>query len=73
MGKIMPDYKKLITTISASKTFNLAGMLFSNIIIRDEEERNRFQDRDKNIGAAILSLSQLTRRPTSTAAGGFRN
>lgn len=24
MGKIMPDYKKLITTISASKTFNLA-------------------------------------------------
>ena len=52
MGKIMPDYKKLITTISASKTFNLAGMLFSNIIIRDEEERNRFQDRDKNIGAA---------------------
>jgi cystathionine beta-lyase len=52
MGKIMPEYKKLITTISASKTFNLAGMLFSNIIIRDEEERNRFQDRDKNIGAA---------------------
>ena len=52
MGKIMPDYKKLITTISASKTFNLAGMLFSNIIIRDEEERNRFKDRDKNIGAA---------------------
>ena len=52
MGKIMPEYKKLITTISASKTFNLAGMLFSNIIIRDEEERNRLQDRDKNIGAA---------------------
>lgn len=52
MGKIMPDYKKLITTMSASKTFNLAGMLFSNIIIRSEEERQRFQDRDKNIGAA---------------------
>ena len=52
MGKIMPNYKKLITTMSASKTFNLAGMLFSNIIIRDEEERERFQARDKNIGAA---------------------
>lgn len=52
MGKIMPDYDKLITTMSASKTFNLAGMLFSNIIIRNEEERIRFQDRDKNIGAA---------------------
>ena len=52
MGKIMPDYDKLITTMSASKTFNLAGMLFSNIIIRSNEERQRFQDRDKNIGAA---------------------
>ncbi|MBS5334805.1 MAG: PatB family C-S lyase [Firmicutes bacterium] len=52
MGKIMPDYDRLITTMSASKTFNLAGMLFSNIIIRNKEERERFQDRDKNIGAA---------------------
>ena len=51
MGKIMPDYKKLITTMSASKTFNLAGMLFSNIIIRCPEERARFEARDKNIGA----------------------
>lgn len=52
MGKIMPDYDKLVTTMSASKTFNLAGMMFSNIIIRSDEERQRFQDRDKNIGAA---------------------
>ncbi len=52
MGKIMPDYDKLITTMSASKTFNIAGMLFSNIIIRNDEERERFQERDKNIGAA---------------------
>lgn len=51
MGKVMPDYQRLIVTISASKTFNLAGMLFSNIIIRDPEERARFQERDKNIGA----------------------
>ncbi len=52
MGKVMPDYEKLITTMSASKTFNLAGLMFSNIIIRSDEERQRFQDRDKNIGAA---------------------
>lgn len=52
MGKIMPEYKRLITTMSASKTFNIAGMLFSNIIIRCPDERKRFQDRDKNIGAA---------------------
>lgn len=51
MGKIMAEYDRLITCMSASKTFNLAGMLFSNIIIRNEEERSRFQDRDKNIGA----------------------
>lgn len=51
MGKIMPDYERLITCISASKTFNLAGLLHSNIIIRSDEERARFQARDKNIGA----------------------
>lgn len=51
MGKIMPEYTELITTMSASKTFNLAGMLFSNIIIRCPEERARFQSRDKTIGA----------------------
>ena len=51
MGKVMPDYDRLITCMSASKTFNLAGLMHSNIIIRDAEERARFQDRDKNIGA----------------------
>ena len=51
LGKIMPDYERLITCMSASKTFNLAGLLHSNIIIRSDEERARFQARDKNIGA----------------------
>lgn len=51
MGKVMPEYKKLITTMSASKTFNLAGMLFSNIIIRDPQERKRFKRRDKTAGS----------------------
>ena len=51
MGKVMPDYERLITCMSASKTFNLAGLLHSNIIIRSDEERARFQARDKNIGA----------------------
>lgn len=36
----MPDYQKLITCMSASKAFNLAGMMMSNIIIRDESLRN---------------------------------
>lgn len=49
MGKIMPDYPKLITCMSASKTFNIAGLMFSNIIIRDAGLRQRFCDRDKSI------------------------
>ena len=51
MGRLMPDYQRLITCMSASKTFNLAGLLHSNIIIRSVEERDCFQARDKNIGA----------------------
>ena len=50
MGKIMPDYKKLITCMSASKTFNMAGLMFSDIIIRDEDEREHFNGRDKIAG-----------------------
>jgi len=50
MGKIMPNYKKLITAMSASKTFNMAGLMLSNIIIRDKDLRDKFSSRDKNIG-----------------------
>lgn len=51
MAKIMPDYKKLITCMSASKTFNMAGLFHSNIIIRDEAVRQRFFERDKLLGS----------------------
>lgn len=50
MGRIMPDYRKLITCMSASKTFNMAGLMLSDIIIRDETERERFTGRDKICG-----------------------
>ena len=36
--------------MSASKTFNMAGLMFSDIIIRDETERARFVSRDKIAG-----------------------
>lgn len=37
LAKLFPDYKdKIITTTSASKTFNLAGLQLSNIIIYDK-------------------------------------
>ena len=42
MAKIMPEYRKLITCMSASKTFNMAGLMHSNIIIRDPNLRDRF-------------------------------
>lgn len=48
LGKIMPDYKKLITCMAPSKTFNLAGMMISNIMIRDERLREIWFSRHYN-------------------------
>ncbi len=48
LGKIMPDYKKLITCMAPSKTFNLAGMMISNIMIRDEALREIWFSRHYN-------------------------
>lgn len=50
MAMIMKDYPKLITCMAPSKTFNMAGLGFSNIIIRDPATRALFQDRDKLFG-----------------------
>lgn len=50
MAKIMPSYPKLITCMAPTKTFNMAGLAFSNIIIRDPATRALFKDRDKLIG-----------------------
>ena len=35
-AKAVPDYDKIITTMSQSKAFNIAGLMFSNIIIQHE-------------------------------------
>ena len=45
LAKILPDYDKVITCMSASKTFNLAGLQMSNIVIPNEDERDRFRKR----------------------------
>ncbi len=42
MAKIMPEYKKLITCTSVSKVFNMAGMMFAEIIIRDKGLRDLY-------------------------------
>ena len=49
MGKIMPDYSRLVTC-------NLAGMLFSNIIIRDAGLRRKFVRANK-LGESVNPLS----------------
>lgn len=58
MGKVMTNYPKLITCMAPSKTFNLAGMAFSNIIIRDPATREEFKNRDKLFG--MVNTMSLT-------------
>ncbi len=48
LGKVMPKYQRLITCMAPSKTFNLAGMMISNVIIRDEGLRAVWLDRHYN-------------------------
>ena len=43
MGKIMPEYRRLITCMAASKTFNLAGLVGSYHIIYDPYLRDRIK------------------------------
>lgn len=44
LGKVMPEYKKLITCMAISKTFNTAGLMFSNVIVRDEKLREQWNE-----------------------------
>lgn len=50
MAKVLPDYPKMVTCMAPSKTFNIAGLMLSDIIIRDPELRRTFNERDKNVG-----------------------
>lgn len=68
MAKVMPDYPKLITCMAPSKTFNIAGLAFSNIIIRDPALRARFQERDKLFG--MVNPLSLTAAKAAYDQGG---
>lgn len=50
MAKVMKDYPKLITCMSASKCFNIAGLQLANVLIRDPEIREKFRANDKLAG-----------------------
>lgn len=45
MAKVMPDYDRLITCMAASKTFNMAGFMFANVIIRSPELMEVWKER----------------------------
>lgn len=49
-AKVCPGYQKLITCMSASKTFNMAGLMFSNVIVRDPAVRGMMAEHDKLFG-----------------------
>lgn len=48
LGKIMPDYPRLVTCMAPSKTFNMAGLMISNIMIRDDRLRHVWLSRHYN-------------------------
>lgn len=43
MAKLFPDSDRIITCMAPSKTFNLAGNSFANIIIPNDDLRSRYQ------------------------------
>jgi len=45
LAKLFPDSDQIITCMAPSKTFNLAGFSFANIIIPNEALRTRWQER----------------------------
>ena len=68
MAKVMDSYPKLITCMAPTKTFNMAGLAFSNIIIRDPALRARYQERDKLFG--MVNPMSLTAAQAAYAHGG---
>ena len=68
MAKVMPDYPKLITCMAPTKTFNLAGLSFSNIIIRDPVLRERFKARDK-LNGMVNCLSYVAAKAAYEKGG----
>lgn len=46
LAKVLGDYDKIITCMAPSKTFNLAGMKFSNVIINDKDLMKKWKKRN---------------------------
>lgn len=63
LGKVLADYGRLVTCMAPSKTFNMAGLMFSNVIIRDPELRKvwkaRHYDFDNPLSIAAAQAAYL--------------
>ncbi|MGB1240987.1 MAG: MalY/PatB family protein [Chitinophagales bacterium] len=44
LAKLFPDSDQIITCMSPSKTFNMAGFMFSNLIIPNDKLREKWQE-----------------------------
>ena len=73
MAKVMGNYPKLITCMAPTKTFNMAGLAFSNIIIRDPALRARYQERDKLFGMVNPMSLTAAQAPMRTVVRGMRH
>lgn len=56
LSKVMDGYKKIVTCAAASKTFNIAGLMLSNVIIPDRKLHAAFAARNIN-GLSVNPLS----------------
>jgi cystathionine beta-lyase len=45
MAKLFPETDRIVTCMAPSKTFNMAGLMFSNVIITNDELRARWKAR----------------------------
>lgn len=43
LSKVLPDYEKLVTCMAPSKTFNMAGLMISNVLIRSRALRHTWR------------------------------
>lgn len=49
LAKVMGDYDKIITCMAASKTFNIAGLKQSCIVIKNDDLRARWENEDMGL------------------------
>ncbi len=48
LAKVMPDYDRLITCMAPSKTFNVAGLMVSHVIIKSDTLRAQWKESNFN-------------------------